>query len=289
MSSEGVIYVPPKIASALYDQKIIRHWDLVDYCRDAWERNGHTNTCIWGEKGNFKSAFSLLIGFALLKDWDKVLRWTITSLEEFKGGIKEALEISPRRVAWMNLDDVSVYLSTMLYRTHPKLWEKLKTDFTSIRVSLANLVYSAPKKKDVLRLLTDDMNFEVEVNSSKHYTLNGWIQETDPLDRIQNKQRAIQLREDVPFNPYNIPSSIFTKYEAKRLKLATSEHSELLDVMSNEEVVKYSRMPLVKLAQIIQSDKTRFSNDKGWSRAKIMGELSLGYVKASQLVNYVKD
>ena len=167
---------------------MIPDWGLIDYCRNAWNVNGHTNTVIWGEKGNFKSALSLLFGFELLQDWDKVLHWTVTNLDEFKLALKEVTE--GKRIAWLNLDDVSVYLPTTLYYTNPKLWEVLKKDFTAIRVFIANLMYSAPKKKDVLKLFIDDVNFEVEAKSSKRYTLQRWIRETDPEDPIKNNSRA---------------------------------------------------------------------------------------------------
>ena len=283
------LQLPPKIAEAIIDEKVIPEWGILDYCRYAWEHNGHTNSCLWGEKGNYKSALSLLFGRDLLKDYDKVLHFTVTSLDEFKELLRETTE-SKRRIAWANLDDISVYLPTTLYYRDSKLWELLKRDFTAIRVFLANLMYSAPKKKDVLKLFIDDMNFEVEVKSSMRYTLQRWIHETNPEDRIVNNERAIRLQKNVEFNPFDIPIEIFSKYEVKRLKLAEQTNKEVVDYLDQDEPVNYSRMPIKKIAQLINAEKGRFALANGVvSKARVMGELGLGETKARMVVTYINE
>ena len=303
----GNVIVPYRIAQAIIDEKVVPGWNLTSYCRDAWENNRHVLTVLWGEKGNFKSALTIIEMYKLLQDWDKVLHWTITSRLEFKDGLKEIAEVcfkkdakgdliaTHRRIACMNLDDVAVYLPTNLYYVDNQLWSVLKSDFTAIRVGLANLFMSAPKKKDILDLFLSDMNFDCEVKSSKYYTLNRWIQETDPYDRKSNNERAIQLNppddpRGYPFNPYEIPTDIFSKYELKRLKLAAGANQSVIDRLDNDEEQAFNRMPLKALANLIYERRNDLLDEKGkLSKSLVMAEFSLGITKAYGAINYLKD
>jgi hypothetical protein len=233
------------------DNYIYSGWHIDDYARFEIEVQGSMTALIWGPKGSLKSSYLLRRGFAVYGDWDKVLAHTVVEPLEFIQLIKRAKE-EKVRLPFVGWDDLNAHLPRTLYFTSRSLYQSMKRNWDLLRPVFSVFMASCVRKTSVIGFILDDMDTEVVATKRRaekgedgtfniarevNVKVRRWVAYHNPYNRLKINEESIPVDEG-PYHMDEVPSDVFKRYWAKRLKV-TDQGIEDMAVAMQELVDRY--------------------------------------------------
>lgn len=204
---------------------------------DIWSAiydDGYLWIVVHGPPRSSKSTLALQTGYAIYKDWDKVLTATIFNLTTLMQRIESG---SPCRFPTRNklhmrvpiiiYDDFGVH-SNKADTQHSTAWDIFKGGFDCIGTELAVLMATMVNAEEATSQLQNKYNAEVTVNSKGHYKYDrvSWLQDFKGFRTMMKKTWV----ENGTFDP--IPEDIYKRYDQLRKELTKEVFVRIKDALN---------------------------------------------------------
>ncbi len=247
---------PVVVKLAKRDNYVYSGWHLDDYARFEIEVQGSMTCIIWGSKGSLKSSFLLSRGYAIYKDWDRVLEHIVVEPPEFIKLIKRSRE-EKIRIPWIGWDDINAHLPRTLYFTSRSLYQSMKRNWDLLRPAFSVFMCSCVRKTDVISFILGDMDTEVVASKRKaekaedgsfkiarevNLQVRRWVAYHNPYGRMRVNEESILIDGPLTYAMEEVPADVFKKYWTKRLKV-TDQGIEDMARSMEELVAKYEGAP----------------------------------------------
>jgi len=227
-------------------------WGLVDYLRAAIGQQGFECVVVWGKPGTGKSNLARQLLYRLYGDWDKVLRYTITGIDEMLSVVDE-WRTSPTTPKAIILDDISRVLSRQLWQENWRLYVAFSKALQVIRSLFNVIIVTVPDIKFVPEPILNMQTFEVHVTPNKRYFAYRMSKLPDaykPRGGYTHKY-LVEVRE---FRLEDEPQYVYERYSEKRKKMAFDAMKEVQEAMARQ-VMGSEREGSVKVEQDLKAEK----------------------------------
>lgn len=206
-------------------------WGLMEYIEYAVEHSGYELILIWGEQGSGKSNLMLQLGFKVFGCWEKVFEHLIFTPSD----LVEKAEKLPESYRYDCLlwDDVGVHFPSTKFKTDPKTYERVAEFMDAHRTIASVIICTAPNFQRYPKVLRDNCTLEIYTarDREKPSTVYAWVYRHNRALSLSSRDIYFFKREvcgsPLIVDLYSVPSEVWERYWALRLKLARESLTEL--------------------------------------------------------------
>ncbi len=225
-------------------------WGLADYLRSAIAGQGFECVVVWGKPGTGKSNLARQLLYKLYGDWEKVLRYTITGIDEMLSVVDE-WRTSASRPPAIILDDISRVLSRQLWQENWRLYVAFSKALQVIRSLFNVIIVTVPDVRFVPEPILNMQTFEVHVTPNKRYFAYR-LSKVPDLSKPKGGYTQKYLVEVGQFRLDDEPYSVYERYSDRRTRMAFDAMKEVQEAMAKRVMEKESS---VKVEQDLKPAK----------------------------------
>jgi hypothetical protein len=228
---EKTVVKPISGKGFLYAEGYIKPgWDLARYLRYAVSEEGFECVIVWGKPGTGKSNLARRFLYQIYGDWDKVLRCTITGIDEMLAVVREWRTTVDKPSAIV-LDDISRVLSRQLWQENWRLYIAFSKALQVIRSLFNVIIVTVPDIKFIPEPIMNMQTFEVHVTPQHTY----YVQRIIKVPDVYNPRRGFNYKYLIEVNRFDItdePYEVYRRYRVKREQMAFDAMKEVEEAMS---------------------------------------------------------
>lgn len=222
-------------------------WTVKDYIRYAAQNMRYETVHVWGMQGSMKSNETLQLGYMILEDWDKVLKYLVFRPgKEERGFLRLVKSIGEgNRIPWAGWDDLGVHFPSTAWRTDMPKYQAIDAVWAIIRTKISVVCTNSPLIDRIAKNIKD--NISIEIWSSPNQTLI-----TERFCRIPGLKEVeahffkIPIEAPKQFNWQAVPADVWKEYWDLRLRVG-EEAIQKLDEAYDEDVDLSEWVPLYEV------------------------------------------
>jgi len=227
---EKTVHKPISGKSFLYSEGYIKPgWDLARYLRYAVNEEGFECVVVWGKPGTGKSNLARRFLYNIYGDWDRVLRYTVTGIDEMLSIVQEWRTSLEKPMAIL-LDDISRVLSRQLWQENWRLYIAFSKALQVIRSLFNVIVVTVPDMRFVPEPIMNMQTFEVHVTPRHTY----YVQRIVKVPDVYNPRRSFSYKYLIEVNKFDLqdePYDVFKRYRVRREGMAFDAMKEVEEAM----------------------------------------------------------
>mgnify|MGYP001054299040 CR=1 FL=1 len=213
-----------------YEGFIRSGWGLTDYLQAAIKGERFECAVIWGPPGTGKSNLARQLLYRLYSDWEKVLRYTVTGIDEMLEIVRELRSGSGRPPAIV-LDDISRVLPRQLWHQNKQLYIAFSKALQVIRSLFNVIIVTVPDVRFLPEPIINMQTFEVHVTPEHRYYAQRHIKIPD----FYRRRDAFIFKTLVEIGFFRLqdePLDVFNRYSHKRRQMAFDAMDEVERAMA---------------------------------------------------------
>lgn len=213
-------------------------WKTEDYLANAIKPiageggdGGFECLVVWGPPGSGKSNFARqLLYRAVYRDWDKVLRYTITSIPDLLDVVQHS---NGQRIEGIIIDDISRTLPRQLWHIDKKLYIAFSKALQVIRSLFNVIIVTIPHLSFAPESVLNMTTMEAHVTPKHLYAV--WRWRATPHYYVTGKKvfSTKVLIDAGKFKLTDEPLEVYKQYKQKRVQMAYDAFKEVREALEH--------------------------------------------------------